>query len=196
MLTLVMNIKPQIFAATFNDVITTTLDFLERLSEMFYCGIDVENYNNNTNVNTTSLNNEIVSMNNEENEIEEEDDDEKDEIDKKYRFENFYFFSEVISELLLLNKDNLDIVAELMRISIKSLKKITIQKSDFLNAIEAFEHVFKYMNSNENIIQRIHDYFNELLGLKEPKKEEDMEESEIEEKKDTIKFIPQYYNFL
>ena len=32
-LTLVMNIKPQILVATFNDIITTTLDFLERLSE-------------------------------------------------------------------------------------------------------------------------------------------------------------------
>ena len=42
MLTFVMNIKPQIFAATFNDVITTTLDFLERLSEMMYCGIELK----------------------------------------------------------------------------------------------------------------------------------------------------------
>ncbi len=208
MLTFVMNIKPQIFAVTFNDVISTTLDFLERLSEMIYCGIDVENYNkynssnsnnntSNVNYSNTSNNNDTISNNNvEENESDDNENDEKDEINKKYTFENFYFFSEVISELLLLNKDNLNILAELMRISIKSIKKITIQKSDFLNAIEAFEHVFSYISTNENIMERINDYFQELLGLKEPKKEEDMEESEIEEKKDIIKFIPQYYNFL
>ena len=40
----------------------------------------------------------------------------------------------------------------------------------------------------------LHDYFNELLVLKEPKKEEDMGQLEIEKKEDTV--VPRCYKFL
>ena len=187
-MTLIMNIKPSIFAITFNDVFQTCIDFLERYSEMMYCGISLDK-------NRNLSENSIVEI--------------EEEIDKTYKFENFYFFSEVVTELLILNSDDINNISELIKISFKSLKKITIYKSDFLNAIEEFGIVFRDLASDEILVQKIKKYFNNIINdVKYKKKEkkddffgdfnnnQDNSSQDDESNKELVKFIPLYYNFL
>ena len=180
-LTLVMNIKPKIFIGCFYDVPDTMIAFLERLSEMMYSGLPMEQ---------TTLESLING--------------DEEEEDHTYKYENLYFFSECICELLIINEDNLNILTDIMRISMKSLNKITMDNGDFLNAIEQFNITFSAIAEKEMIVEKIRKVMNSSIVQEEKPKEDEKnkamnqkaDKSRQKAKQEMERFIACYYDFL
>ena len=165
-LTLVMNIKPIIFATTFNDVYETLEDFLKRIIEMIYSpniqyksGSHVGSSCNQeiikSNSSSGSLNNEFINSSGEGN-------SEDESLEEKfYLYDNFCFLSDVIIELIKLNYDNYSILGDLMHISIKLVRQINIKNSEYLNIIDAFIDCFVKMKYSERK-EKIDQYFQDI----------------------------------
>ena len=101
-LTLVMNIKPIIFATTFNDVYDTLEEFLKRIIEMIYS--PNIHFKSRAHMGSNS-NQEIIKWNSSgSNEYIGNPPDSSEE--KFYCYENYSFISGVIIELIKLNKFN------------------------------------------------------------------------------------------
>ena len=189
-LTLIMNIKPFIFATTFNDVYDTLEEFLKRIIEMIYSpniqiktGSHLGSTSNQeiakSSSSNSSLNNEYI-LSPSESSTEEEGVEEK-----FYLYDNFSFLSDVIIELIRLNKDNYTTLADLILLSRKLFKKININNSEYLNIIETFVDVFKKLFKDENKMNDIYLYFNQLL-----------EDVDKHEKNELDYFIYCYFDFM
>ena len=187
-LTLVMNIKPIIFATTFNDVYETLEDFLKRIIEMIYSpniqykiGSHVSSSSNQeivkSNSSSGSLNNEFMNTSGE-GSLEDDSSEEK-----FYFYDNFSFISDVIIELIRLNYDNLSKLGDLMQISRKLIRKINIKNSEYLNIIDAFIDCFVKMRASEKK-EMLNNYFEELT------KENRQEDKELDY------FVYSYFDFM
>jgi len=188
-LTIIMNIKPIIFATTFNDVYDTLEDFLKRIIEMIYSpniqykiGSHVgSSYNQEiikSNSSSGSLNNEFVSGSGESN-------NEDENVDEKfYLYDNFCFISDVIVELIKLNENNFSILGDLMQISRKLIKQISIKNSEYLNIIDAFIDTFTKMKNDEKKIVEFNKYFENITKNDKP------------DTKEMDYFIYSYFDFL
>ena len=62
---------------------------------------------------------------------------------KIYLYENFSLVSDVIVELIRLNKDNYEILGDLVLVNRKLFRKIKINNSEYLNIIEGFDDILK-----------------------------------------------------
>ena len=167
-LTLIMNVKPFIFATTFNDIYDTLEEFLKRIIEMIYSpniqirtGSHLGSMSNQeipkSNSSNSSMNNEFILS-------QSESSSEEEGVEEKfYLYDNFSFLSDVIIELIRLNKDNYDTLADLVLVSRKLFKKITIKNSEYLNIIEAFLDIFKQIFHDEKKMEEINLYLDELL---------------------------------
>ena len=189
-LTLIMNIKPIIFATTFNDVYDILEDFLKRIIEMIYSpniqyktGSHVGSSSNQeivkSNSSSGSLNNEFINSSGGEVNSEDENLEEK-----FYLYDNFSFVSEVIGELIKLNQDNYWILGDLMHISRKLIKQINIRNCEYLNIIDGFIDVFTKIKENEEKIKEINKYF------------ECITKEDKEENKEMDYFIYSYFDFM
>ena len=190
-LTLVSNLKPKIFIGAFYDTPEVLLQFLARISEMIYSELPNEKLT-------------IHSM------INGADDDEKEDL--TYKYDNYYFFSEWICELLIANDMNIAILSDIMAVSIKSIHKITLDKIDFVNAVEEFSIIFEKLSKNQKIVDKMVNFLKKSLKKKEEEEEENKEKEEkekekgkkkkVEKKKDKKqekeleKFIISYYEFM
>ena len=188
-LTLIMNIKPIIFATTFNDVYDTLEDFLKRIIEMIYSpniqyksGSHVGSSCNQEIIKSSSpngsLNNEYVSGSGD-NSTEDESFEEK-----FYLYDNFCFISDVFVELIKLNQNNYSILGDLMNISRKLIRQISIKNSEYLNIIDAFIDCFSKMKNDEKKMEEFTHYF------------EDITKNDKPENKEMDYFIYSYFDFL
>ena len=188
-LTLVMNVKPIIFATTFNDVYDTLEEFLKRIIEMIYSpniqyktGSHVGSSSNQeiikSNSSSGSLNNEFINssgdVNSEDEGVEE----------KFYLYDNNLFISEVIGELIKLNQNNYSILGDLMHMSTKLIKQITIRNSEYLNIIDGFVDCFSKMKNDEKKMEEFNHYFENIT------KDDKIENKEMDY------FIYSYFDFL
>ena len=193
MLCLVMNIKPKIFVATFYDIPDVLLMFLERISEMLFSRIQNDKI---------SLNTLIRS-----------DDDIED---SSYKFDNYYFLSECLCELLIINNEsgnnmNLNILTKIIKVATKCIQNINMNNLDFLNVVEQFNIVFKKLSDNSKVVDRIEKFFNDsFIDKKEKDNNEQQQQysnkqsykygyaSQKKEETDNeiISFIEEYYSFL
>ena len=176
-LVLIMNVKPIIFATTFNDVYDTLEEFLKRIIEMIYSpniqiktGSHLGSMSNQeipkSNSSNSSMNNEFILS-------QSEASSEEESVEEKfYLYDNFSFISDVIIELIRLNKDNYVTLGDLVLLSKKLFKKITINNSEYLNIIEAFVDIFKKIFQDETKMKEINEYLDDLLrdGRQENKK--------------------------
>ena len=188
-LTLVMNVKPIIFATTFNDVYDTLEDFLKRIIEMIYSpniqykggshvGSSVNQEIVKSNSSSGSLNNEFINSSGEVN-------SEEESVDEKfYLYDNFCFVSDVIVELIKLNKENFSVLGDLMQISRKLIRQISIKNSEYLNIIDAFIDCFTQMKNNEQKLEMFNKYFENITKNDKP------------ENKEMDYFIYSYFDFL
>ena len=187
-LTLVMNIKPIIFATTFNDVYDTLEDFLKRIIEMIYSpniqyktGSHVGSNSNQeivkSNSSSGSLNNEFINSSGEGN----SEDDSPEE--KFYLYDNYAFISDVMIELIRLNYRNLSKLGDLMQISRKLVRQINIKNSEYLNIVDAFIDCFVKMRVGE-IKDKLNDYFDDLTRKKR------------KEDKEMDYFVYSYFDFM
>ena len=188
-LTLIMNIKPIIFATTFNDVYDTLEDFLKRIIEMIYSpniqykiGSHVGSSCNQEIVKSNSpngsLNNEFVSGSGEAN-------TEDENVDEKfYLYDNYCFISDVMVELIKLNENNYSILGDLMQISRKLIKQISIKNSEYLNIIDAFIDCFSKIKKDEKKIEELSKYFENVTREDKP------------ENKEMDYFIYSYFDFM
>ncbi len=188
-LTLVMNVKPIIFATTFNDVYDTLEEFLKRIIEMIYSpniqyktGSHVGSSSNQemikSNSSSGSLNNEFINSSGDVN-----SEDEGLE-DKFYLYDNNLFISEVIGELIKLNQDNFSILGDLMHISTKLIKQITIRNSEYLNIIDGFVDCFSKMKNDIKKMEEFNHYFENIT------RDDKIENKEMDY------FIYSYFDFL
>ena len=190
-LTLIMNVKPIIFATTFNDVYDTLEDFLKRIIEMIYSpniqykiGSHVGSSSNQEIVKSSnsssggSLNNEFINSPVESG----TDDDNGDE--KFYCYDNFYFISNVIVELINLNYNNYSTLGDLMHISIKLIRQISIQNPEYLNIIDAFIDCFTKIKNDPDKNDELNLYFENITKDDKP------------EMKDLDYFIYSYFDFM
>ena len=188
-LTLVMNVKPIIFATTFNDVYDTLEEFLKRIIEMIYSpniqyktGSHVGSSSNQemikSNSSSGSLNNEFINSSGDVN-----SEDEGLE-DKFYLYDNNLFISEVIGELIKLNQDNYSILGDLMHISTKLIKQITIRNSEYLNIIDGFVDCFSKMKNDIKKMEEFNHYFENIT------RDDKIENKEMDY------FIYSYFDFL
>ena len=138
-----MNIKPFIFATTFNDVYDTLELFLKHIIEMIYS----QNIQIKTGSHLGSMSNQEISksnssnnsMNNEFILTHSEATSEEEAFEEKfYCYDNFSFLSDVIIELIRLNENNYITLGDLILLSRKLFRKITIKNSEFINIIETF----------------------------------------------------------
>ena len=167
-LTLIMNVKPIIFATTFNDVYDTLEEFLKRIIEMIYSpniqirtGSHLGSMSNQeipkSNSSNSSMNNEFILS-------QSEASSEEEGVEEKfYLYDNFSFLAEVIIELIRLNKDNYETLGDLVLVSRKLFKKITINNSEYLNIIEAFVDIFQKIFKDEKKMEEINFYLDDLL---------------------------------
>ena len=189
-LTLVMNIKPIIFATTFNDVYETLEEFLKRIIEMLYSpniqyktGSHVGSSNNQEIIKSNSssggsLNNEFISGSG-------ENSSEDESVEEKfYLYDNYCFISDVIVELIKLNYDNYCILGDLMHMSRKLIRQINIKNSEYLNIIDAFIDCFVKMKNTPQKKQEIETYF------------DDITKEDIPEHKELDYFIYSYFDFM
>jgi hypothetical protein len=167
-LTLIMNVKPFIFATTFNDVYDTLEEFLKRIIEMIYSpniqirtGSHLGSMSNQeipkSNSSNSSINNEFILAQSE------SSSEEEGFEEKFYCYDNFSFISDVIIELIRLNKDNYTTLGDLVLVSRKLFRKITINNSEYLNIIDAFVDIFKKIFNDEVKKEEIENYFDDLL---------------------------------
>ena len=167
-LTLIMNVKPFIFATTFNDVYDTLEEFLKRIIEMIYSpniqirtGSHLGSMSNQeipkSNSSNSSMNNEFILAQSE------SSSEEEGFEEKFYCYDNFSFISDVIIELIRLNKDNYTTLGDLVLVSKKLFRKITINNSEYLNIIEAFVDIFKKIFNDENKKTEINEYLEDLV---------------------------------
>ena len=171
-LTLIMNVKPFIFATTFNDVYDTLEEFLKRIIEMIYSpNNQIRTGSHLGSMSSQELpkyNSPNSSMNNMKNEFilsQSEASSEEESVEEKfYLYENFSFISDVIIELIRLNKDNYITLGDLVLLSRKLFKKITINNSEYLNIIEAFVDIFKKIFKDEKKMEEINNYIDGLLS--------------------------------
>ena len=188
-LTIIMNIKPIIFATTFNDVYDTLEDFLKRIIEMIYspniqykigshvgssCSQEIVKSNSSGG----SLNNEFVSGSGDNN-----SEDENFE-EKFYLYDNFCFISDVFVELIRLNENNYSVLGDLMNMSRKLIRQISIKNSEYLNIIDAFIDCFSKIKNDEKKMKDIMQYF------------EDITKNDKHENKEMDYFIYCYFDFL
>ena len=167
-LTLIMNVKPFIFATTFNDVYDTLEEFLNRIIEMIYSpNIQIRtgsHLGSMSNQEIPKSNSSNASKNNEFILTQSESSSEEEGFEEKfYLYDNFSFISDVIIELIRLNKDNYETLGDLVLVSRKLFKKITINNSEYLNIIEAFVDIFKTIFSDEKRKEEITIYLENLL---------------------------------
>ena len=167
-LILIMNIKPFIFATTFNDVYDTLEEFLKRIIEMIYSpNLQIRtgsHLGSMSNQEITKINSSNSSMNNEFILSQSESSSEEEGVEEKfYLYENFFFISDVIIELIRLNQDNYQTLGDLVLLSRKLFKKITINNSEYLNIIEAFVDIFKKIFKDEKKMEEIINYLDDLL---------------------------------
>ena len=167
-LTLIMNVKPFIFATTFNDVYDTLEEFLKRIIEMIYSpniqirtGSHLGSMSNQeipkSNSSNSSINKEFILAQSE------SSSEEEGFEEKFYCYDNFSFISDVIIELIRLNKDNYTTLGDLVLVSKKLFRKITINNSEYLNIIDAFVDIFKKIFNDEVKKEEIENYFDDLL---------------------------------
>ena len=188
-LTLIMNIKPIIFATTFNDVYDTLEEFLKRIIEMIYSP-NIQ-YKSGSHVGS-SVNQEIVkpnssngSLNNEYVGGSGESSSEDESVEEKfYLYDNYCFISDVIVELIKLNSNKLVALGDLMHISLKLIRQISIKNSEYLNIIDAFIDCFSKMKNNGEKLEKFDNYFQTIL------KNDKYEDKEMDY------FIYSYYDFL
>ena len=110
---------------------------------------------------------------------------EEESVEEKfYLYENFSFISDVIIELIRLNKDNYITLGDLVLLSRKLFKKITINNSEYLNIIEAFVDIFKKIFHDVKKFEEINNYLNSLL------------DDEREQNKKLDYFIYCYFDFM
>ena len=176
-LTLVMNIKPIIFASTFNDVYDTLEEFLKRIIEMIYSpniqyktGSHVGSSCNQeiikSNSSSGSLNNDFINSSGEVN-------SEDENVEEKfYLYDNFGFLTEVIGELIKLNQDKYSILGDLMNISRKLIKQINIRNYEYLNIIDGFVDCFKRIKADETKMAELNNYFENLTKDYQEKNQE------------------------
>ena len=188
-LTLIMNIKPIIFATTFNDVYDTLEEFLKRIIEMIYSpniqyksgshvGSSVNQEIVKPNSSNGSLNNEYVSGSG-------ESSSEDENVEEKfYLYDNYCFISDVMVELIKLNSNKLVALGDLMHISLKLIRQISIKNSEYLNIIDAFIDCFSKMKNNGEKLEKFDNYFQKIL------KNDKYEDKEMDY------FIYSYYDFL
>ena len=177
-LTLVMNIKPIIFATTFNDVYDTLEEFLKRIIEMIYS--PNIHFKSRAHMGSNS-NQEIIKWNSSgSNEYIGNPPDSSEE--KFYCYENYSFISGVIIELIKLNKFNYSVLGDLMHMSKKLIKQISIKNTEYINIIETFMETFRIIKQNK--IDEIEEY---LDNLKEDNKVLN---------KNLDYFIYSYYDFM
>ena len=166
-LTLIMNVKPFNFATTFNDIYDTLEEFLKRIIEMIYSpNIQIRtgsHLGSMSNQEIPKSNSSIASMNKEFILTQSESSSEEGFEEKFYLYDNFSFVSDVIIELIRLNKDNYETLGDLVLISRKLFRKITINNSEYLNIIEAFIDIFKKIFNDENRKEELVIYLEELL---------------------------------
>ena len=190
-LTLIMNVKPNIFAITFNDIYDTLEDFLKRIIEMIYSPNIQHKIGSHLNSNFSQ---EIKKSNNSSNGgilnkeyIESSDetviDDENGDV-KFYNYDNFSFINEVIIELIQLNINNYSVLGDLMQISLKLIRQISIRNSEYLNIIEAFIDCFTKIKDDEKKSKEISLYF------------ENIKKNDKKEKRDLDYFIYSYFDFM
>ena len=188
-LVLIMNIKPFIFATTFNDVYDTLELFLKHIIEMIYS----QNIQIKTGSHLGSMSNQEISksnssnnsMNNEFILTHSEATSEEEAFEEKfYCYDNFSFLSDVIIELIRLNENNYITLGDLILLSRKLFRKITIKNSEFINIIETFVEIFKKIFEDEKKLQEITDYINNLGS------------DNIEENKTINYFIYCYFDFM
>ena len=104
--------------------------------------------------------------------------------EKFYCYDNFSFLSDVIIELIRLNENNYITLGDLILLSRKLFRKITIKNSEFINIIETFVEIFKKIFEDEKKLQEITDYINNLGS------------DNIEENKTMNYFIYCYFDFM
>ncbi len=186
-LTLIMNIKPIIFATTFNDVYDSLEEFLKRIIEMLYSP-NIQ-YKSGSHVGS-SVNQEIVKSNSSSGSNEYisgsgEANSEEENVDEKfYLYDNYCFVSDVIVELIKLNSDKFVILGDLMQISRKLIRQISIKNSEYLNIIDAFIDCFSKIKNNGKYLEKFNLYF------------ETITRNEKYEDKEMDYFIYCYYDFL
>ena len=62
-----------------------------------------------------------------------------------------------------MNKDNYETLGDLVLVSRKLFKKITINNSEYLNIIEAFVDIFQKIFKDEKKMEEINFYLDDLL---------------------------------
>ena len=142
-----MNVNPFIFEINFNDVYDTLEEFLKLIIEIIYSPIIQIRTGSNSclisnqeipksNLSNANMNNQFIL-------IQSESSSEESFEEKFYLYDNFSFVSDVIIELIRLNKDNYETLdGDFVLISRKLFRKITINNSEYL---ATFIHCISYV---------------------------------------------------
>ena len=131
-----------------------------------------------TNSPSGSLNNEFASGSG-------ENCSEDESVEEKfYLYDNFCFISDVIIELIRLNENNFSILGDLMQISRKLIKQISIKNSEYLNIIDAFIDCFTKIKNDEHKLEQFNQYFQNITKDDKP------------ENKEMDYFIYSYFDFV